>query len=135
MINTISKSKLGMKIIWCILLCSSPTLRKAKARIQGSNLEAGAKTKAMGEHSLLACFFWVCQVSFFFSPGPSTSRWHWEQWPALSHISQQSRKCSMNILTDLLVESISQLRVPLSRFVSSQQNLWPSVHHRWMCRN
>lgn len=57
MINTISKSKLGMKIIWCILLCRSSTLRKAKARIQGSNLEAGAKTKAMGEHSLLACFF------------------------------------------------------------------------------
>jgi hypothetical protein len=45
---------------------------------QGWNLEAGADTEAMGECSLLACFYMACSACFLIEP--PAQGWHHPPW-------------------------------------------------------
>lgn len=69
MINTMSISKLEREGSISFELSSSFTLlRKVKAVIQGSNLEAGTNSKVHRIIQLTYCFFGLVQVPFFFGP-------------------------------------------------------------------
>jgi hypothetical protein len=49
-----------------LLPCHSPSLREAKGRTQGRNLEAEAKAEAIEEGCILACYPMGHSVCFFF---------------------------------------------------------------------
>lgn len=47
----------------------SPLLRESRTGTQG--LEAGTEAGVIEEDYLLACYPWLAQLSFVYSPGPS----------------------------------------------------------------
>lgn len=96
---------------------------------QGKNLEVRIEAETMKACCLLACFPWLAQATFLYSPGPPSQESHYPQWPAFPPIINQENAPQICPQTNL-AETNPQLFPPFQVISMSSEQKLTSTNRR-----
>lgn len=92
----------GRKMVYLDCMSQLESITKGcQDRSLSRDLEAVIAAETTEWCIRLDCFQCLAQAALFYHPGPPTHGWHHLQWPRLSHINYQLRKCPTNLPTGI----------------------------------